>query len=56
MAFAFMGISIFTGSSTSLLRKMSWGTIGGTITGFQNFLKDALTVSKTKPLPPAFFV
>jgi hypothetical protein len=56
VVFAFMGISIFFGSSTSLLRKMSWGSIGGTITGFQNFLKDALTISKTKPLPPAFFV
>lgn len=56
MAFAFMAISIYTGSSTSLLRKISWGSIGGTITGFQNFLKDALTISTIKPLHPIFFL
>lgn len=51
-----MGISIYTGSSTSLLRKLSWGSIGGTVTGFQNFLKDALTISSTKPLHPIFYL
>ena len=28
----------------SLLKKVAFGFIGGTITGFQNFLKDALTI------------
>ena len=28
----------------SLLKKVAFGSIGGTITGFQNFLKDALTI------------
>lgn len=27
-----------------LLKKVAFGSIGGTITGFQNFLKDALTI------------
>lgn len=56
MILAFMAVSIYTGSSTSLLRKISWGSIGGTVTGFQNFLKDSLTISKTKPLHPIFFL
>lgn len=56
LVFAFMGISIYTSSKTSLVRKMSWGSIGGTITGFQNFLKDALTIYQIKPLHPVFYL
>lgn len=52
----FLIVSIYTSSETSLLRKMAWGSIGGTITGFQNFLKDALSISTTKPLPSVFFL
>ncbi|KAL3783525.1 hypothetical protein HJC23_009490 [Cyclotella cryptica] len=52
----FLVISIYTSSKTSLLRKLAWGSIGGTITGFQNFLKDALSLSSTKPLPSLFFL
>ncbi|KAL9179012.1 hypothetical protein ACHAXT_011985 [Thalassiosira profunda] len=51
----------------ALLRKVAWGSIGGSITGFQNFLKDALTifdatmsqsqgVSASDGLPAAFFL
>jgi hypothetical protein len=53
---AFLGGCIYTGSNTSLLSKMAWGCIGGTITGFQNFLKDALSISTTNPLPGVFFL
>lgn len=56
LVFAFMGISIYRSSKNSLIRKMSWGSIGGTITGFQNFLKDALTISQIKPLHPIFYL
>jgi len=38
------------------LVRFSWGVAGGSITGLQNFLKDALTVQKISPLPPIFFV
>ena len=38
-----LGALIWICPKTSLLRKMAWGSIGGSITGFQNFLKDALT-------------
>ena len=30
------------------LRKFAWGTCGGSLTGLQNFLKDALTLLKAK--------
>jgi len=54
----------------SLLRKFAWGSIGGSITGFQNFLKDALTIfdvtkkqstyslasNDNDRLPSAFFI
>ena len=39
-----LGVLIWICPKTSLLRKMAWGSIGGSITGFQNFLKDALTI------------
>mmetsp|Transcript_39995 Transcript_39995/g.73211 ORF Transcript_39995/g.73211 Transcript_39995/m.73211 type:complete len:449 (+) Transcript_39995:225-1571(+) len=39
-----LGIFIWVCPETSLLRKVAWGSIGGSITGFQNFLKDALTI------------
>mmetsp|Transcript_16219 Transcript_16219/g.44948 ORF Transcript_16219/g.44948 Transcript_16219/m.44948 type:complete len:508 (-) Transcript_16219:127-1650(-) len=37
-----------TSSSSTVLRKFAWGTAGGAITGFQNFLKDALTILHLK--------
>jgi len=33
-------------SSSSTLRRFAWGVSGGSITGFQNFLKDSLTIIK----------
>ena len=33
-------------SESPLIRRFAWGSIGGTITGPQNFLKDSLTVLK----------
>ena len=46
---------------TSLLKKMAWGSVGGAITGFQNYLKDSLTIFKASrkdgdPLPPMFYL
>lgn len=47
--------------STSLLKKVAWGSLGGAITGFQNYLKDSLTIFKATrkdggPLPRMFFI
>ena len=47
--------------TTSLLRKVAWGCLGGAITGFQNYLKDSLTIFKETRedggiLPPMFFI
>jgi len=39
-----LSIFIWIFPKNSLLKKVAWGSIGGTITGFQNFLKDALTI------------
>jgi len=39
-----LGIFIHVCPKQSLLRKVAWGSIGGSITGFQNFLKDGLTI------------
>jgi len=39
-----LGIFVRICPKTSLLRKVAWGSIGGSITGFQNFLKDTLTI------------
>jgi len=39
-----LGIFICVCPETSLLKKVAWGCIGGSITGFQNFLKDSLTI------------
>ena len=36
------------GGNDSMLRKFAWGTCGGSLTGVQNFLKDALTITKAK--------
>ena len=36
------------GGNDSMLRKFAWGTCGGALTGVQNFLKDALTITKAK--------
>eukprot|EP00573_Skeletonema_grethae_P012568 CAMPEP_0201706342 /NCGR_PEP_ID=MMETSP0578-20130828/48500_1 /ASSEMBLY_ACC=CAM_ASM_000663 /TAXON_ID=267565 /ORGANISM="Skeletonema grethea, Strain CCMP 1804" /LENGTH=380 /DNA_ID=CAMNT_0048194777 /DNA_START=35 /DNA_END=1177 /DNA_ORIENTATION=+ len=46
---------------TSLLKKMAWGSVGGSITGFQNYLKDSLTMFKAArreavPLPALFYL
>ena len=47
---------------TSLTRKLAWGAIGGSITGFQNFLKDSLTIydvmkeNGDSSLPAIFFL
>ncbi len=46
---------------TSLLKKMAWGSVGGSITGFQNYLKDSLTIFKATrrdggPLPALFYL
>jgi drug/metabolite transporter (DMT)-like permease len=46
---------------TSLLKKMAWGSIGGAITGFQNYLKDSLTIFQDTSreggsLPVIFYV
>jgi predicted permease len=38
-----------TNKTTSLfLKQFAWGVSGGSITGLQNFLKDALTIAKAK--------
>jgi hypothetical protein len=34
---------------TPTLRRFAWGVAGGTLTGLQNFLKDALTLAKSAP-------
>lgn len=44
----------------SHLRKLAWGSLGGSITGFQNFLKDGLTIlgiakEEGNGIPPGFF-
>jgi drug/metabolite transporter (DMT)-like permease len=46
---------------TSPLKKFAWGSLGGAITGFQNYLKDSLTIFEaTKrdggPLPAMFYL
>lgn len=33
-------------SKSPVLRRFAWGTCGGSVTGLQNFLKDALTIYK----------
>ena len=33
-------------SESPVLRRFAWGSFGGAVTGLQNFLKDALTISK----------
>lgn len=38
------------------LIRFSWGVAGGSITGLQNFLKDALTIHTMKPLPSIFYL
>mmetsp|Transcript_20674 Transcript_20674/g.43441 ORF Transcript_20674/g.43441 Transcript_20674/m.43441 type:complete len:463 (+) Transcript_20674:372-1760(+) len=45
----------------SYLRKLAWGSLGGSITGFQNFLKDGLTIlgnakEEGNGVPTAFFL
>jgi drug/metabolite transporter (DMT)-like permease len=37
---------IFTKSSSPVLRRFAFGVAGGSLTGFQNFLKDSLTIIK----------
>lgn len=39
-----LSIFIWVFPKNSLLKKVAWGSISGTITGLQNFLKDALTI------------
>ena len=34
---------------TPFLRRFAWGVSGGSINGFQNFLKDSLTIMKATP-------
>lgn len=59
-----LGIFIWVFPSDSPLRKVAWGSIGGSITGFQNFLKDALTIydaisNSSQPqqsLPASFYL
>ena len=51
--------------SSPTLKRFAWGVAGGSVTGFQNFLKDALTVLKASsststkalgiPIPPMLF-
>jgi uncharacterized membrane protein len=43
--FFFLGYLIFYSHSPKI-RRFAWGTAGGTLSGFQNFLKDALTIVK----------
>lgn len=38
------------------LQRFAWGVSGGSITGLQNFLKDALTLLKTSAWSPLFFL
>jgi hypothetical protein len=60
-----IGIFIWISQKESLLKKIAWGSVGGSITGFQNFLKDALTIfdahskqsgNSLSGLPTAFFL
>ncbi|KAL7532405.1 hypothetical protein ACHAWF_005668 [Thalassiosira exigua] len=61
-----MAIFIRVCPKTSLLKKLSWGCIGGSVTGFQNFVKDSLIIvdatskqsqnSSSGDLPGAFYV
>jgi len=39
-----------TSASHPTMRRFSWGVAGGSITGLQNFLKDALTIAKSKEI------
>ena len=46
---------------STTLRRFAWGVTGGSITGFQNFLKDSLTISKAvsqsgEPYPWYFYI
>lgn len=46
---------------TSPLKKFAWGSLGGAITGFQNYLKDTLTIVEATrmeggPLPAMFYL
>jgi drug/metabolite transporter (DMT)-like permease len=50
-------------STSPVLRRFSWGSCGGSITGLQNFLKDSLTILKDtskqqqqQPLPAFFYL
>jgi hypothetical protein len=60
-----LGIFIWYFPKESLLKKIAWGSVGGSITGFQNFLKDALTIfdahskqsgNSLSALPSAFYL
>jgi uncharacterized membrane protein len=37
---------MYSNSTSPLMRRFAWGVAGGSITGFQNFLKDSLTILK----------
>jgi drug/metabolite transporter (DMT)-like permease len=48
-------------STSAVLRRFSWGSCGGSLTGTQNFLKDSLTIVKAsakqqQPLPWIFYL
>merc|ERR1719401_423702 len=47
-----LGIFIWVCPETSLLKKVAWGCIGGSFTGFQNFLKDSLTIISAEKKSP----
>lgn len=48
-------------SESPVLRRLAWGSCGGSVTGAQNFLKDGLTVLKaaraaSTPVPPLLYI
>ena len=59
---SFIGVLLFIirkFPTTSLFTKLAWGSLGGAIVGFQNFLKDTMTVfsaSQGGPLPAIFYI
>lgn len=46
MALWMMLLALWMRNGSATLRRFAWGVSGGSLTGLQNFLKDALTVTK----------
>lgn len=51
MALWMLLLAYWMRNGTATLKRFAWGVAGGSITGLQNFLKDALTITKSKSEP-----